>query len=187
MVFFSFRDSFIDKAVEHCCSAESSACCLDRLKNDFPILCGTQTWSEINLEESVCIENFFYNKSIIETGAHKCCHTLSTNHCRQTCNRQLLQPTLPFEEKFTFIDDCPHHDVPQEQLSCRYSKYVLHDCFRTCLGWMAKKMKIHRRMAGDPRRFRSVAGREPEFQAYLHCPKYKDFKDSDLCMIVTDK
>uniref|UniRef100_A0A915D0M7 Uncharacterized protein n=1 Tax=Ditylenchus dipsaci TaxID=166011 RepID=A0A915D0M7_9BILA len=156
-------------AVEHCCSAESSACCLDSLKNDAPILCGAQNWSKINLEESICIENFFYNKSIIETGAQKCCHILSTKHCRQTCNQQLLQPTLPFEEKFT------------------YSKYVLHDCFPTCLGWMAKKMKIHRRMAADPRRFRSVAGQEPEFQAYLHCPKYKEFKDSDLCMIVTDK
>uniref|UniRef100_A0A915D6A5 Uncharacterized protein n=1 Tax=Ditylenchus dipsaci TaxID=166011 RepID=A0A915D6A5_9BILA len=44
-------DSLIDKAVEHCCSAETAECCSESLKADSRIV-----WSG-RLERIACLEN----------------------------------------------------------------------------------------------------------------------------------
>uniref|UniRef100_A0A915D6F8 Domain of unknown function DB domain-containing protein n=1 Tax=Ditylenchus dipsaci TaxID=166011 RepID=A0A915D6F8_9BILA len=166
-------------AVQKCCPETMQNCCKDSLRKDRPIHCASHSASQ-SINAAICLEKYFYNGSIIQTGAHKCCWLMSSEKCSDSCEQHLLQPTLPFSEKFSFIDGCPSGASTEETYSCLHHEHPLRDCFSLCRGFTEKRMKQLGWNEQD-------IGEENEFEPLRDCPIYKKFMESSPCIFNTEK
>ncbi|KAI1720708.1 hypothetical protein DdX_04954 [Ditylenchus destructor] len=185
-----FQVEDIRRGVTQCCPADMTECCMASLSADQRIQCGEQN-RERSVQAAMCLEHFFFNDSIIERGAYKCCWLLSSPECRRSCANNLQSPTLLLKYKFTFTDACPlgeHNNETEGKFGCLYAKYKLHNCFSSCVRWMREQSQVRRATRATHPKFglRTNIG-EDDYDPYRHCSEYREFIDRDPCVFPVEE